>query len=38
MMKKVNLNSGEVIAKEAVFHSKTEVKIKSNNSNELFRK
>ena len=38
MMKKVYLKSGEVIAKEATFHSKTEVNLESTNSNELFSK
>ena len=38
MMEKVDLNSGEVIAKEAAFHSKTEVNLESTNSNELFSK
>ena len=37
-MKKVDLKSGEVIAKEAAFHSKTEVNLESTNSNELFSK
>ena len=31
MMKKVDLNSGEVIAKEAAFHSKTEINLESTN-------
>ena len=38
MMEKVDLKSGEVIAKEAAFHSKTEVDLESTNSNELFSK
>ena len=38
MMKKVDLKNGEVIAKEAAFHSKTEVNFESTNSNELFSK
>ena len=38
MMEKVDLKSGEVIAKEAAFHSKTEVNLESNDSNELFSK
>ena len=38
MMEKVDLNSGEMIAKEAAFHSKTEVNLESTNSNELFSK
>ena len=33
-----DLKGGEVIAKEAAFHSKTEVNIESTNSNELFSK
>ena len=37
-MKKVDLKSGEVISKEAAFHSKTEVNLESTNSNELFSK
>ena len=37
-MKKVDLKSGEVIAKEGAFHSKTEVNLESTNSNELFSK
>ena len=36
MMEKVDLKSGEVIAKEAAFHSKTEVNLESNDSSELF--
>ena len=36
MMKKVDLKNGEVIAKEAAFHSKTEVNLESTNSTELF--
>ena len=36
MMEKVDLKSGEVIAKEAAFHSKTEVNLESTYSNELF--
>ena len=36
MMEKVDLKSGEVIAREAAFHSKTEVNLESTNSNELF--
>ena len=35
MMEKVDLKSGEVIAKEAAFHSKGEVNFESCNSNEL---
>ena len=38
MMEKVDLKSGEVIAKGAAFHSKTEVNLESTNSNELFSK
>ena len=38
MMEKVDLKSGEVIAKEAEFHSKTEVNLESTDSNELFSK
>ena len=38
MMEKVDLKSGEVIAKETVFHSKTEVSLESNDSNEMFSK
>ena len=38
MLEKVDLKSGEVIAKEAAFHSKTEVNLESTNSNELFSK
>ena len=38
MMEKVDLKSGEVIAKEAAFHSKTEVNLESNDSSELFLK
>ena len=37
-MEKVDLKSGEVIVKEAAFHSKTEVNLESTNSNELFTK
>ena len=36
MMEKVDLKSGEVIANEVAFHSKTEVNLESTNSNELF--
>ena len=36
MMKKADLKRGEVIAKEAAFHSKTEVNVESTNSKELF--
>ena len=38
IMEKVDLKGGEVIAKEAGFHSKTEVNLDSTNSNELFSK
>ena len=38
MMEKIDLKSEEVIAKEAAFHSKTEVNLKRTNSNELFSK
>ena len=38
MMEKVDLKSGEVIAEEAEFHSKTEVKLEGTDSNELFSK
>ena len=38
MMEKVDLKSGEVIVKEAAFHSKTEVNLEGTNSNELFSK
>ena len=38
VMEKVNLKTDEVIAKEAAFHSKTEVNLESTNSNELFSK
>ena len=38
MMEKVDLKSGEVIAKEAAFHSKTKVNLESNDSKELFSK
>ena len=36
MTEKVDIKSGEVIAKEAVFHSKTEVNLESTDSYELF--
>ena len=38
MMENVDLKSGEVIAKEAAFHSKTEVNLESTDSNILFSK
>ena len=37
MMGKDDLKSGEVTAKEAAFHSKTEVNLDSTDFNELFR-
>ena len=38
MKQKVDLKSGEVIAKEEAFHSKTEVNLERTDSNELFSK
>ena len=38
MMEKVDLKIDEVIAKEAAFHSKTEVNLESTDCNELFSK
>ena len=38
MMDKVDIKSGEVIANQAAFHSKTEVNLESTDSNELFSK
>ena len=38
MMENVDLKSDEVIAKEAAFHSKTEVNLESNDSSELLSK
>ena len=38
MMEKVDLKIVEVIAKEAAFHSKTEVNLESTDCNELFSK
>ena len=38
MMDKVDITSGEVIANEAAFHSKTEVNLESTDSTELFSK
>ena len=38
IIEQVDLKSVEMIAKEAAFHSKTEVKLESTNSNELFSK
>ena len=35
MMEKVDLKNGEMIVKEAEFHSKTEVNLESTDSNEL---
>ena len=37
-MKMVDLKGGDVIAKEAAFHSKAEVNIESTNAYELFSK
>ena len=37
-MEKVDLKGGGVIAKEAAFHSKTDVNLESTDSNELFSK
>ena len=37
-MEKVDLKSGEEIAREEAFHSTTEVNLESTNSNELFSK
>ena len=37
-MEKVDLKSGELIAREAAFHSKKEVNLESTDSNELFSK
>ena len=37
-MEKIDLKSGEVIAKEAPFHYKTDVNLESTNSNELSSK
>ena len=36
MMAEVDLKSGEVITKEAVYYSKTEFNLESTNSNEFF--
>ena len=36
MIEKVDLKGDEVIAKQAAFHSKTEINLESTNSNELF--
>ena len=38
MIEKDDLKSGEVVAKEAAFHSKTEVNLENTDSNELFSK
>ena len=38
MMEKVDLKGDEVIAKEAAFHSKTEVDLEGTSSNEQFSK
>ena len=38
MIEKVDLKSGEVIAKEAVFHSKTEINLENTKSKEMFSK
>ena len=38
MMEKVELKSGEVIAKETAFHSKTKINLENTNSKELFSK
>ena len=38
MMEKVDLKNGEVIAKEAAFHPKTEDNLESSNCDELFSK
>ena len=38
MMEKIDLKSGEVIAKEAAFHSTTEVNLERTNSNDLLSK
>ena len=38
MMEKIDLKGGEVIAKEAAFHSKTDVNLESTDFNELFSK
>ena len=37
-MEKVDLKGGEVITKEAAFHSKTEVNLESTDANEMFSK
>ena len=38
MMEKVDVKSGEVIAKEAAIHYKTEVNLQSTDTNKLFSK
>ena len=38
MMQKVDLKSSEVMAKEAAFHSNTDVNLENTNSSELFSK
>ena len=38
MMEKIDQIDGQVIAKEAAFHSKTQVNLESTNSSELFLK
>ena len=38
LMEKIDIKSGEVIAKGAAFHSKTEVNLESTNSANCFRK
>ena len=38
MMEKVDLKGGEVITKEAVFHSKTEFNLETTNCNKFFSK
>ena len=38
MTEKVDLKSREVIAKEAAFHCRTEIKLESTDSSECFRK
>ena len=37
-MENADVKGGEMIVKEAAFHSKTEVNLESSNSNELFSK
>ena len=38
MMEKIDLKSGEVVAKEAAFLSKTEIHLESTDCKELFSK